>query len=588
MYKKLLSILVLIVIVASTLVGCSGSGTPCSTLTILSVTDGDVLVMKEGTNDWGDVQVGMELEAGDTLKTGEDSGAEITFFDGTTIELQAGTQIEILSLDIVCSTGITTITLMQTIGTTISRVTHVLDPASRYEVGTPSGVAGVRGSTMIVRVLEDGTTLVTNVEGTVYAKAQGEEVEVPVDQTYVIYPGQPPLISGALVPGFGMDGAVTSNPSDSYDEAYAIAIDSTAMYVVGYTVDDGDAQWRIEKRSLADGSLDEEFGVGGVVTSNNGTGFDVAYDIAIDSTYMYVVGYDNAPGNEQWRIEKRSLVDGSLDTGFDGDGVVTSNPSGSWDEAHAIAIDSTAMYVVGIDQSPGPVDHQWRIEKRSLVDGSLDTGFDGDGVVMSNPSTGYDWAYDIAIDSTYMYVVGFDLDLGNSQWRIEKRSLSDGSLDTGFGEDGHVLSNPSVGYDDAYAIAIDSTAMYVVGSDSYQWRIEKRSLESGDILGFGAITSDSTEHPSDIAIDSTAMYVVGSDYSPGDAQWRIEKRSLADGGLDTGFGIDGLVSVDPSTGDDGSGDDVIYGVAMDSTAIYVVGVDRSPGDSQWRIEKRVK
>ena len=34
--------------------------------------------------------------------------------------------------------------------------------------------------------------------------------------------------------------------------------------------------------------------------------------MAIDSTYMYVAGYDSS---DNWRIEKRALLDGSADTG---------------------------------------------------------------------------------------------------------------------------------------------------------------------------------------------------------------------------------------------------------------------------------
>jgi len=477
MHKKLVHILALAIIVASTLVGCSGGGTPCSlTPTILSITGGDVFIMKEGTNDWADVHVEMELEVGDALKTGGNSSAEITFFDGCTMELEVETEIKILSLDIVCSTGVTTITLEQMIGTTISRVTQILDPASSYEIETPSGVVGVRGSIMRVQVIEDGTTFVTNEEGNVYARAQGEEVQVPVGQTYVIYPDQPPLSSGALVPAFGTDGVVTSNSSAGPDSAIAIAIDSTSMYVVGYDYSPGNSQWRIEKRSLTNGNPDSAFGTDGVITSNSSAGTDYAMDIAIDSTAMYVVGYGLGDDSLQWRIEKRSLTSGDLISGFGTDGVITSNPSGSSDFACAIAIDSTSMYVVGYDYSPG--NYQWRIEKRSLTSGDLVSGFGTDGVVTSNNSTGSDDAYDIAIDSTAMYVVGWDSSLGNNQWRIEKRSLEDGSLDTGFDTDGVVTSNPSGSSDYAYDIAIDSTAMYVVGYDyspgNSQWRIEKR------------------------------------------------------------------------------------------------------------------
>jgi hypothetical protein len=200
------------------------------------------------------------------------------------------------------------------------------------------------------------------------------------------------------------------------------------MYVVGYDRSpnwEGDWRWRIEKRSLADGSLVTGFGTGGNATSNPSTDSDRAQDIAIDSTAMYVVGYQYYPGVGQWRIEKRSLADGSLVSGFGIGGVVTNNPSVMYDRAHGIAIDSTAMYVVGFDTSPKG-DWQWRIEKRSLADGSLVSGFGTGGFVTSNPGTNFnewDEAYSIAIDTTAIYVIGTDLSLGvpDQQWRIEKR-----------------------------------------------------------------------------------------------------------------------------------------------------------------------
>jgi len=197
--RKLLSILIIsiLVLVAPTLVGCSQASSTPSTLTILTITEGSVFVMKAGTDSWVEAQAGMSLEPGDSIKTGDDSGADITFFDGSTIELQAGTEIEVVTLDISTDTGSTTITLQQTIGTTISRVTKLLDPASRYEIETPDGVAAVRGSVMIVQVTEteDGTTLITkiiNQEGDICAIANGVELQIPEGRTCIIISGQPP------------------------------------------------------------------------------------------------------------------------------------------------------------------------------------------------------------------------------------------------------------------------------------------------------------------------------------------------------------------------------------------------------------
>ena len=198
MLKKLLLMLALTILVASTVTGCGG-GSPCpSTLTILSITEGEVFVMKEGTDDWVGAVAGTELDIGDTIKTGGNSSAEITFFDGSTMEMGACTEIEILLLDIVCSTGVTTITLAQMIGDTISRVTGILDPASSYEVETPSGVVGVRGSAARTQVIYDNLyyegviTLVTNLEGNVYAISQDVEKQVPEGERCIMIPGQEP------------------------------------------------------------------------------------------------------------------------------------------------------------------------------------------------------------------------------------------------------------------------------------------------------------------------------------------------------------------------------------------------------------
>ncbi len=189
MRRRLLSILALSILVASTLVGCAPSS---SMLTVFSITEGDVFVMKAGTDNWTEGEVGMSLETGDSIKTGDNSNAKITFFDGSTIELQAGTEIEITSLDISGEDGSTTITLEQIIGNTISRVTKILDPGSRYEVETPAGVVAVRGSVMQVYVIEDGTTWVVNLEGDIWAVAQGVELQISEGQQCIIRPGQQP------------------------------------------------------------------------------------------------------------------------------------------------------------------------------------------------------------------------------------------------------------------------------------------------------------------------------------------------------------------------------------------------------------
>ncbi len=146
-----------------------------------------------------------------------------------------------------------------------------------------------------------------------------------------------------------------SNPSIYNDYAYSVAVDSTGIYVVGRSSAPGNWYlWYIEKRDIYTGALIW------ATTSDPSSGDDVAQSVAVDSTGIYVVGYDRIPGNAQWRIEKRNLNDGSLIWS------VTSNPSSGNDVAYSVAVDSTGIYVVGVDSIPG--DNQWRMEKRRKYD----------------------------------------------------------------------------------------------------------------------------------------------------------------------------------------------------------------------------
>ena len=152
----------------------------------------------------------MSLEEGDIIKTGDDPGAEITFFDGSTVELQPGTEVEIASLAIT-GTDSTTVTLEQTIGATISRVVNIIDPASRYEVGTATGAAVVRGSVLVVCVTSNGTTWIANQKGNIWTRAQGVELQVPEKRKCILKPLVPPeLMPPNRPPLAGADTAITN------------------------------------------------------------------------------------------------------------------------------------------------------------------------------------------------------------------------------------------------------------------------------------------------------------------------------------------------------------------------------------------
>lgn len=159
-------------------------------MTIMSIT-GEVFVRKAGTTTWIPATIGMTLQPDDAIKTGDNSDAEVTFFEGSIIELVGLTILDVSNLGIADS-GSTTIGLKQEIGKTISRVQKLTDQESKYEIETPAAVAAVRGSVMVIIVEPDGTTIVANEGGDIRVFAQGVEVIIPVGMQVTIIPGYPP------------------------------------------------------------------------------------------------------------------------------------------------------------------------------------------------------------------------------------------------------------------------------------------------------------------------------------------------------------------------------------------------------------
>jgi hypothetical protein len=207
-HHRLLSLLLLPPLLLIPFIGCSQSEAPGS---LISAVEGDVQIRRAGTTDWTKAELRVTLSGMDVVKTGADSSGSITFFDGSVIDLNPDTQVEIREL---VRGKTTSIRLKQEIGETLSRVKKLVDPASRYEIETPVAIAAVRGSQMRVTVGPDGTTTVQNVEGKISVTAQGVEVTIPEGGASTIKPGEPPgPTSYSAVGAFSMD---NGNPNGNW------------------------------------------------------------------------------------------------------------------------------------------------------------------------------------------------------------------------------------------------------------------------------------------------------------------------------------------------------------------------------------
>ncbi len=220
-------------------------------------------------------------------------------------------------------------------------------------------------------------------------------------------------------------------------------------------------------RFLTDGTLDPTFNSGLVLTNIPlfaSSGVDTAEGVAIqDDGKIVVVGstqsYDFSIAHF---AAARYLPDGSLDPNFGVGGIVTTAFS-SHDEARAVAIQADDRIVVA-----GTTDVAFALA-RYLEDGTLDPDFDDDGKVTSSfPGYGHSGATDLAIQKNGRIVaVGSASQPGTGSGFALARYQADGSLDPSLGGDGRVITEQvgSQGLTAAHGVAIQSDGKIVAAGE---------------------------------------------------------------------------------------------------------------------------
>src|SRR6266851_442415 len=133
--------------------------------TTLTIITAPVLVRHAG-GDFSPADDGSVLGPGDTVQTGDGGRAVLTYFEGSTVEIEPASQLTITTAH-ANPDGSTVVVMQQDLGTTWHVVQHLITGGSKYEVHTTAATASVRGTAFTVGVEADGTTTETTTEGAV-------------------------------------------------------------------------------------------------------------------------------------------------------------------------------------------------------------------------------------------------------------------------------------------------------------------------------------------------------------------------------------------------------------------------------------
>jgi uncharacterized delta-60 repeat protein len=217
------------------------------------------------------------------------------------------------------------------------------------------------------------------------------------------------------------------------------------------------------------GDLDISFGGDGTVLTDFGGGSTKATALALQhNSKIVVAGSSTANGTSKFALA-RYLPNGTLDATFGGNGTILSDfGSDRVSEANALAIQTDGKIVVAGVSFSNISRHDDFTLARYLPNGTLDTTFGSQGLVLTDFGGGSAVAYALVLQSDGKIVVAgvsSSTAPGNGDFALA-RYLANGTLDATFNSDGKVTTDWGDN-DQATALAIQRNGKIVVAGSPY-------------------------------------------------------------------------------------------------------------------------
>lgn len=279
---------------------------------------------------------------------------------------------------------------------------------------------------------------------------------------------------GSLDNTFDRDGLKLIDFGGRNNLASALSIDAAGRIVVGATAGNRREQFAVA-RLRGDGALDNTFSGDGMAAIDFGANAKLN-DIAIDAGNRIVFAGDVASGAGNSSIAvARMNPSGRLDTTFDTDGKRQIDASAGRDSAAAVVLTSNRIYLGGVTTDANANFAALKLK----FDGSLDRGFDGNGIAAVDFDGDDDFATSMIVDSSNRVLLAGSAEIsqtfdGNSVTRpfvAASRILADGSLDEAFDQDGRVTSVTWVSEFTPFSVPLEmfrASPQIITGLDGYQ------------------------------------------------------------------------------------------------------------------------
>ena len=151
---------------------------------------GDVTVYSEATKEWQPLPLNNKIEEGNKVRTGAASSAEYEYEDGHTVLQRADTTVQVKTAR--SSSVSSRYRISLSAGRAVTRIMKATGKETRFQVETPTAIAGVRGTIFRSSVDPDGASRFEVFDDIVEVEAKNRTVQVK--------PGEGTLVSREEAP----------------------------------------------------------------------------------------------------------------------------------------------------------------------------------------------------------------------------------------------------------------------------------------------------------------------------------------------------------------------------------------------------
>ena len=371
----------------------------------------------------------------------------------------------------------------------------------------------------------------------------------------LVRPAPAAALAGTVDDSFGTNGRSIRDFAGKEDQASDVVVQPDGKIVVAGSARTSTVEF-VVARQTPDGTPDGTFGTNGTVLVDFGpTANAAAYSLALQPDGKIVVA-----GRADADVAVvRLTTDGALDPSFGGgDGKVTTDLDLRFDIGNDVALQPDGRIVVGGNSSQANSGNA-SLLVRYNVDGSLDTSFDGDGLV-TTPVGSSGGAQALVLLPGGQIVLGgvSELNQGTGFDFALRRFTSTGGPDASWGNSGVVLTDFAGSFDSLAALALQSDGKIVAlgetaTASAYNFAAARYQV-NGDLDGSfgvgGKVTTDfgGIDKGSDVLVQPDGKLVVVGDTQattvPGPPSGFAVARYSANGTLDPTFDVDGRTIVE--------------------------------------------